>query len=101
MAKKLKTFDASEYLTDNETLAEYLNAVIETGDQTLLLSAIGDIAKATGMQKIAQSSGLGRESLYKALAPDAKPRFETVFKILKALGVSLSVVPGKNSGVSS
>ncbi|WP_448215749.1 addiction module antidote protein [Endozoicomonas sp. 2B-B] len=93
MSRKLKTFDASEYLDDSETIAEYLNAVIETGDQALLLSAIGDIAKATGMQKIANDSGLGWESLYKALAPGAKPRFETVFKILQALEVSLKISP--------
>ena len=93
MSRKLKTFDASDYLDDSETIAEYLNAVIETDDQALLLSAIGDIAKATGMQKIANDSGLGRESLYKALAPGAKPRFETVFKILQALGVSLKISP--------
>ena len=93
MSRKLKTFDASEYLDDSETTAEYLNAVIETGDQALLLSAIGDIAKAIGMQKIANDSGLGRESLYKALAPGAKPRFETVFKIIQALGVSLKISP--------
>ena len=93
MSRKLKTFDASEHLDDSETIAEYLNAIIETGDQALLLSAIGDIAKATGMQKIANDSGLGRESLYKALAPGAKPRFETVFKIIQALGVSLKISP--------
>ena len=93
MSRKLKTFDASEYLDDSGTIAEYLNAIIETGDQALLLSAIGDIAKATGMQKIANDSGLGRESLYKALAPGAKPRFETVFKIIQALGVSLKISP--------
>ncbi|WP_257297082.1 addiction module antidote protein [Endozoicomonas sp. YOMI1] len=93
MAKGLKIFDASEYLEDSETISEYLNAAIETGDQALLLSAIGDIAKATGMQKIANETGLGRESLYKALAPGAKPRFDTVFKILQALGVSLKTAP--------
>ena len=93
MSKELKAFDASEYLTDNETIAEYLNAAIETGDQEILLSAIGDIAKATGMQTIARASGLGRESLYKALAPGAKPRFETVFKVLNALGVTVTISP--------
>lgn len=93
MSRKLKTFDASEYLDDSETIAEYLNAVIETRDQALLLSAIGDIAKATGMEKIANDSGLGRENLYKALAPGSKPRFETVFKIIQALGLSLKISP--------
>nr|MDT0253762.1 putative addiction module antidote protein [Endozoicomonas sp.] len=91
MEKGLKKFDVSEYLTDNETIAEYLNAAIDTGDQAILLAAIGDIAKATGMQGIASSTGLGRESLYKALPPGAKPRFETIFKILQAPGVTLRV----------
>ena len=91
MSKNLKKFDASDYLTDNESIAEYLNAVIEEDDQALLMAAIADVAKATGMQTIAKSSGLGRESLYKALAPGAKPRFETVYKILQALGVRLTM----------
>ena len=91
MSKDLKKFDASEYLTDSEAVAEYLNAAMEDGDQALLMAAIADVAKATGMQAIARSSGLGRESLYKALSPGAKPRFETVYKILQALGVRLSM----------
>ena len=93
MSNDLKKFDVSDYLTDNESIAEYLNAAIEEGDQELLMAAIADIAKATGMQAIASSSGLGRESLYKALAPGAKPRFETVYRILQALGVKLTMTP--------
>jgi len=76
MKNKIAKFDASDYLDDEEMIAEYLNAVLEEDDQDLLLSAIGDIAKARGMKQIAKDSGLGRESLYKALAPGAKPRFE-------------------------
>jgi probable addiction module antidote protein len=95
MKNKIQKFDASEYLDSEETIAEYLNAIIEEDDQDLLLSAIGDIAKARGMKKIAQDSGLGRESLYKALTPGAKPRFETIMKVLHVLGVDLSLKPSK------
>ena len=95
MAKQLKIIDVSDYLGDEETIAEYLNAILEDGDQDLLLSAIGDVAKAKGMKTIAQASGLGRESLYKALNPGAKPRFETIIKVLKALGVNLAMKPAR------
>lgn len=90
MKNKTSRFDVADYLDSEEMIAEYLNVVIEDGDQSLLLTAIGDIAKAKGMSQIAESSGLGRESLYKALAPGAKPRFETIIKVLKSLGVSIS-----------
>jgi len=95
MKNKTNKFDASEYLDSEETIAEYLNAVIEEEDQDLLLSAIGDIAKARGMKRIATDTGLGRESLYKALAPGAKPRFETIMKVLHVLGVDLSLRPSR------
>lgn len=89
MREKLKTFDAADYLDNEETIAEYLSAILEQGDLELLLSAIGDVAKARGMGQIASASGLGRESLYKALSPGAKPRFETIVKVLSSLGVQL------------
>ena len=91
MKTKVSKMDVSEYLNNEEMIAEYLSAIMEEGDQNLLLSAIGDIAKARGMKAIAEQSGLGRESLYKAFAPGAKPRFETIIKVLNALGVSLQV----------
>ena len=96
MVESMTRFDVSDYLTDEESIAEYLNAVMAEGDQGLLLSAIGDIAKARGMTQIAEASGLGRESLYKALAPGAKPRFETIIKVLRVLGVNLSLSPAKH-----
>lgn len=99
MTKKLKRFDISNYLKDEKTIAEYLNAILEENDQDLLLSAIGDIAKAKGMKLIADESGLGRESLYKAFLPGAKPRFETVLKVLEALGVNIMIgSTKKNTG---
>jgi len=97
MIKKTKKFDVSDYLDDEETIAAYLNSIIEENDQDLLLSAIGDIAKARGMKQIAEKSGLGRESLYKALAPGAKPRFTTIMGVLKALDVNLMLIPAKHA----
>ena len=87
---KLLPFDAARYLTDDAAVAEYMTAVLETEDSDLLLLALGDVARARGMAQVAKDAGLGRESLYKALAPGAKPRFDTVLKVAKALGVRLS-----------
>lgn len=89
MSIKLTDLDISEYLDTEESIASYLNSAIDTGDPQLLLSAIRDVAKARGMSKIAVDSGLGRESLYKTLKPEAKPRFETILKVLKSLGVKI------------
>lgn len=86
---KLLPFDAARYLTDDAAVAEYMTAVLETGDPDLLLLALGDVARARGMAQIAKDAGLGRESLYKALSPGAKPRFDTVLKVARALGVRL------------
>ena len=87
---KLVPFDAARYLTDDAAIAEYMNAVLETGDTDLLLLALGDVARARGMAQVAKDAGLGRESLYKALTPGAKPRFDTVVKVANALGVRLT-----------
>ncbi len=89
-SRKLLPFDAARYLNDDAAVAEYMNAVLETGDADLLLMALGDIARARGMAQVAKDTGLGRESLYKALAPGAKPRFDTVLKVARALGVKLT-----------
>jgi probable addiction module antidote protein len=88
--RKLLPFDAARYLTDDDAIAEYMNAVLETGNSDHLLLALGDIARARGMAQVAKDTGLGRESLYKALAPGAKPRFDTVLKVARALGVKLT-----------
>lgn len=90
---RLVPFDAARYLSDDAAIAEYMNAVLETGDTDLLLLALGDVARARGMAQVAKDAGLGRESLYKALTPGAKPRFDTVVKVAKALGVRLTVQP--------
>ena len=90
---KLVPFDATKYLTDDEAVAEYMNAVLEAEDPDLLLLALGDVARARGMAQVAKDAGLGRESLYKALTPGSKPRFDTVMKVARALGVRLTAHP--------
>lgn len=89
--RKLTKFDPADYLDSDESIAEYLTAALEDENPDVFLAAISDVAKARGMATIAKESGLGRESLYKALAPGAKPRYETILKVLNGLGVKLSV----------
>ena len=91
MSTTFTPFDAAEYLDSDEAIAAYMNEVIATGDDDLFLSALSDIARARGMSKIAEDAGLGRESLYKALKPGAKPGFFTIAKVVAALGVNLRV----------
>lgn len=90
---KLVAFDAAKYLDDDDAIAEYMTAVLETNNSDLLLLALSDVARAKGMAQVAKDAGLGRESLYKALAPGAKPRFETVMKVARALGVKFTAQP--------
>lgn len=86
-------FDIADYLDSNEMIAEYLNTILEEGDNSDMIVAIGHIAKAIGMSKIAEETGLSRTSLYKALSTDAKPQFTTVMKVLKAIGGQISIKP--------
>ena len=87
----LATFDASDYLDSEEVIAEYLTVALEDPDPDAFLMAVRDVAKARGIATIAENAGLGRESLYKALRPGAQPRFDTVRRLLDALGVKLGV----------
>ena len=91
MSEKFSKFEVYEFLDNDEIIAGYMEEVLKDGDPNLILSALGDIAKARGMSSIAEKSGLGRESMYKALKPDAKPRFETIMKIIRAMGFTLSI----------
>lgn len=86
-------FDASDYLDDPRVISEYLNAALEDENPDVLLQAIADVAKAHGMARLARDAGVGRESLYKALTPGAKPRYDTVLKLVRALGVELRTSP--------
>ena len=87
---RLVPLDAARYLENDAAIAEYMSVVLEADDPNLLLLALGDVARAKGMAQVARDAGLGRESLYKALAPGAKPRFETVMKVARALGVKFT-----------
>jgi probable addiction module antidote protein len=94
MAKtKFARFEVADYLDDEEVIAEYLSAALEDPNPEVFLLAVANVSKARGITKVAQESGLGRESLYKALAPGAKPRYETVRKLVDALGMKLVVTP--------
>ncbi|HRL31148.1 MAG: putative addiction module antidote protein [Ottowia sp.] len=93
MATHIAPFDAADYLDDGHTIAEYLTAALEDPNPDVFLTAVRDVARARGMAQLAKDAGLGRESLYKALTPGAKPRYDTVLKLLNALGVRLSATP--------
>ena len=92
-ANDLPNFDVSDYLEDADAIAEYLTVVLEDGDPALLIAAIGDIARAKGMSEVSRESGLAREALYKALRAGSQPRFDTVMRVLKTLGVRLVAQP--------
>ena len=89
--QKLKAFDITRHLDSEEAMAEYLSQVLEDGDNAELIRALGHIAKAKGMATVAKDSGLGRESLYKALSEGSQPRFDTITKEINALGLKMSV----------
>ncbi|WP_072396432.1 addiction module antidote protein [Hyphomicrobium sp. CS1GBMeth3] len=88
---KSKPFDASKYLTDEADVAAYVAEAFRTNDTEHIAHAIGVAAKARGMTRIAEISGLSRESLYRALSADGAPQFETIQKVLSALGLRLTV----------
>ncbi|WP_296681310.1 MULTISPECIES: addiction module antidote protein [unclassified Thiothrix] len=86
---KFTPFDAADYLDDEETIAAYLSEALEDPDPDIFLMAVRTVARARGMAQLAKDSGLGRESLYKALTPGAKPRYDTMMRVIRALGVKL------------
>ena len=86
-------FDIADYLDSKEMIAEYLNTVLEEGNDREIVTAIGNIAKAIGMTKIAEATGMSRPSLYKALSDGAKPQFSTIMKVLRAIGGQISDSP--------
>jgi len=84
-------WDITRYLDSDEAIAAYLDAVLEEDDPAFLAAALGDVARAKGMTQIARETGLGRESLYKALSESGNPEFGTVLKVMRALGLKLHV----------
>lgn len=89
----LPEFDMARQLKSEEDIAAYVTMVIEDGDAAELAHALGIAAKARGMSEIAKATGLTREALYKALTPNAKPRFDTINRVCAALGVRLVAQP--------
>jgi len=90
---KTRPYDTANYLKTIEDIAGYLEAVLEDGDPELVAAALGDIARAKGMTQLARATGLGRESLYKALSANGNPEFATVLKVVRALGMTLTATP--------
>lgn len=84
-----RPWDPSDHLETDEDIVAYLEAAFEDGDPALIAAALGDVARARGMTKVATDAGLGRESLYKALSPNGNPEFATVLKVMQALGLRL------------
>ena len=93
--EKISSWDPAEYLETKEDMAAYLEAALEANDPSLIAAALGDIARAKGMSQISKKTGLGRESLYKALSPEGNPEFSTILKVINALGLQLRAVSGK------
>ena len=91
---KTRLWDPAEHLETEEDMAAYLDAALEDGDPALVAAALGDIARAKGMTQIARETGLGRESLYKALSAEGNPEFATVLKVLRSLGLRLHATVG-------
>lgn len=85
-------FDASKYLDSQEAIEDYLAIALEDGDTKTVQLVLHDIARAHGMTQLAKETGLNRESLYKSLSREGNPSFETITKIVKALGLKLSLV---------
>ena len=92
-ATRTRRWDAAETLDNEADMAAYLEAAFEEGDAALVAAAVGDIARAWGMSELSRRTGLGRESLYKALSPSGNPELATVLRVVAALGLRLRAVP--------
>lgn len=93
MKIKATPFDTSRYLDSEEAISAYINAAMEEGDVDLFMAALANVIKARGIAQVASNAGIGRESLYKTLAPGSSPRFETILKLTKAIGLTLITEP--------
>ena len=99
MVKSVTTpWDPADHFHTEEDMAAYLEAALEECDPTVIAAALGDIARAKGMTHVARETGLGRESLYKALSPAGNPEFATILKVVAALGLKLHATPATAKG---
>jgi probable addiction module antidote protein len=90
---KTRSFDPAEYIDNEEAAAAYIEEALDSGDPAFIADALGVVARARGMSRIARDTGLGRESLYKALSAEGNPEFATILRVIRALGLRLAVVP--------
>ena len=88
---QLKEFDIVDFLDSDEALVEYLNVALEANDPKYFTKALGNVARAKGMSSISENTGLGRQSLYRALSDEGNPRIDTLFKVLESLDIRLAV----------
>jgi probable addiction module antidote protein len=93
-----RPWDVVNYLKSEEDMAAYLTVALEEDDMAFFAGALGDVARAKGMTEVAREAGLGRESLYKGLSQKGNPEFATVLKVLRALGLGLTVAPLDTEG---
>lgn len=91
MSLKTTRYDSADYLNSDEAILAYLEEALDTDDPAFIAQALGTVARARGMTQVAKDAGLSRESLYKALSADGNPEFSTVIRVVKALGLKLSV----------
>ena len=96
-----RPYDSANYLADHESMIAYIEEVIESGDPTLVSHALGVIARAKGMTQVVKEAGVSREHLYRALSSEGNPEFGTVFKVIAALGLRLSVEPADSRDLAS
>ena len=92
---KTRPFDVADYLDTDEVILAYVEEAMATGDPTTIVQALGAVARARGMTRVAKAAGLSRESLYKALSADGNPELATVVKVMHALGLQLAVAPAE------
>jgi probable addiction module antidote protein len=99
-AVKTKPFDPAKYLDNDEAIAAYMTDALETGDPAFVADALGVVARARGMSDVARAAGVSRESLYRALSADGSPKFDTVLRVMNALGLQFSVKPSRRKKVA-
>ncbi len=92
---QIKEFDAADYLRSDEDIATYLDAIVQEGDPALFASALGDVARARGMSALARDAGLSRETLYRSLSGQTIPSSDTIFRVISALGMKVSIRPAR------
>jgi probable addiction module antidote protein len=99
-AVKTRPFDPAKYLNSDKAIAAYMSEALETGDPAFVADALGVVARARGMSDVARAAGVSRESLYRALSVDGSPKFDTVLRVMQALGLQFTVNPARRKKVA-